>query len=251
MLLTQFQEVSRIDARITKIHKELIELYKQRDAIAEGKAPYRTITATKPTVVDELRTLYDKLAAAWLRYDCTIPTYKYLKPKLARAQRIITELQASNPMLRSLQVVLVPPSSALPFPTEAAFRERQTAIEPDYASPELAAAVTPDTKWHVLVVDADVRGIDLGAASDIIAAKTYLIAGHDTRALGPREYAALTLQLGAEPMLDMDSWTMFLKDVCDGTLHPSATFAGGRFRFELDELDGALGDNRFRPAVEV
>ena len=253
MLLNQFQEVSRIDARITKIHKELIGLYTRRDAIAETGAGQQTriITKIKAAPIDQLRMLYDQLVRAWDVYDCKVPTYKYLKPKLARAQTIMRDLQAANPTLRSLQIVLVPPTAVLPFPLSDNWRESQTAIDADYVQADVAAHVTPDTVWRVLVADTDTQGLALGSASDILDRKSYLMAGHDARALGLREYTALTLQLGTEPAIDMNTWTLLLKGVDTDAPVPCATFAGGRFRFELDELDGALGENCFRPAVEA
>lgn len=85
----------------------------------------------------------------------------------------------------------------------------------------------------------------------MLAERAYTIADHDARALGVREYAALSLQLGAAPRLDPNTWTVLLKgaDISSGIA--CATCTGGRFRFDIDESHGALGKNYFRPAVEV
>jgi hypothetical protein len=250
MLLNQFQEVSRIDAQISKIHKELTELYTRRHSITDASAP--SFTVEPMSKADQLRDRYTMLAACWERYGCKVPSFRYLKPSLVRAEQILAEMRAANPLLTALCVLLVPPSSELPLPVPQAMRKQQTTLSPDYMSDELLPRAQTDSKWRVLVADAGSCGQKCTSIEEMLLARTYNIADYDARALGVREYAALSLQLGTMPQLDTnDSWTVLLKDIDALPNVACATCMGGRFRFDIDESHGTLGKNYFRPAVEV
>ncbi len=259
MLLNELKKIVEIDTRISDMHRELADLYVERSNIVDAGETvsannWDKQVAAKPKQGDEreqwAREQYSKLKSAWQCYGISLPAYKQLRAKLAKAYGIRAELAAALPELQdALQVIAVPPSKLLEFPVSAELRYRQGFSDgQDYINQDLPRpALTRN--WRVLVAYAGDIGLSFGLPKDIIATKSYLIGGHDTRALGPSEYAAMSLQY--DQPVDDGTWTLLLKEYKKGDFVPSAAFVDGRFRFDLDEADGGLDIDLYRPAVEI
>lgn len=260
MLLTELKKVIDIDDRIGNLHKELADLYEERARYVKSDGTFKAAVNDSGPVVQAnnssdtkeswIKQEYKQLAQNWARYDITIPPAPLLKQKLGKAKQIIDKLIDEEPDLEGkLGVLLIPPHKEIGSPKSSGLRSFQKFINfEDYINPELS--VKPSQKnWRMLVVFNKPAALDLGSAQEILAEKTYLIGGYDTRALGVSEYFALTLQ--SDTPIDIDSWTLLLKgSKVSNKLAASAIFIDGQYRFELDDIRG-VGDEKFRPGVEV
>lgn len=248
MLLTQFKEVSKIDTQIQRIHRDLAQLYKRRDALMQAKGNGNALPVAVAPV--PLEKEYDRLVAIWQQYGLKPPTYKYLKPALARATGILRDMVAAKPELQGyLSLVLVPPSKELQQALAQRSSVQQFVQAADSADPAVPRPAI-HLKWRLFVMHTGREGLAWASARTLLADQLYMIAGHDARALGRSEYIALTLHR-ARPM-DQENWTMLLRDAdIDTELLPCVTFDHGRYCYNYDDLDNIFGDNRFRPAVEV
>ncbi len=146
-----------------------------------------------------------------------------------------------------LGLMLVPPASVFKVSKLNEFRLHQgLGALADSFDP--AISVTYRNKnWKLYVVFNALTGMNLGSVKDIMEHHRYSIAGFDTRGLGPYEYAAFTLQ--HPTIIDRNEWTLLLKGYKSGDA-VSASFVGNRYCFAVDDANG-LGDERFRPAIEV
>jgi len=258
MRVTALKTIMDLDERINTIHDELATLYAERLAITVEEPPKKAdkkITVAKRTATNAMRkdwarTQYDKLQSVWRCYDLTLPPIAKLRSKLEKSYNIVKELENAEPQLiDKLAVVLVPPSSALPFPVSNKLRYSQGFSDgQDYvtaSAPKLSAS----RDWRVLVIYAGEHGLSYGTSSTILKTKSYCIADYDTRALGAAEYAALSLQY--QQPIDDGTWTLLLKSVRKNEPVLSAGFHAGRFRFDTDEADAGFDIDTYRPAVEV
>lgn len=262
MLYKELQQVVSLDGQISSLHKELSLLYLKRavfvDVVNPVKSSSDTLLKAKKSSHQEHSSLwiehaYAYLHAAWRVHDITIPTFDQLNKKLLRAYSIIQLIHISHPELSNhLNVLLVPPSNILGFPSKIVNRHNQPHITlQDFVNQELGSSIAYKKTWQLLVAHCGLTGEDYGSATHMLKNKNYLINGYDMRDLGPRQYAALSLQLNYP--IDSNVWTTLLQDTrtLNSKMAPSVTFLNGQYRFELDELVGDLGENRFRPALEI
>lgn len=256
MLVAELKNIIELDEQINQLHEDLTDLYAKRLALIKTGAP-----AASPTKVDVLKTdpaerrnwagqQYDKLQSAWRCYDVELPAFKKLQKKLEKSRDLISELQNAEPQLMdNLEILIVPPSDVLPFPVSNELRYCQGFSDgQDYVN-ETVPRPTMTRQWRVLVVYAGENGLAYGLPKAIIETKRYVLGGYDTRGLGPAEYAAFSLQY--QQPIDDGIWTLLLKDQQVGAPVVSAGFHAGRFRFDIDEANGGLDIDRYRPAVEV
>lgn len=248
MLLRDFQEVTELDSQIINLQNELVSLYKKRAQAVAGDNPSPQHTAMSQTTTKQL---YNDLTQAWDIYDVTLPTYTSVRPRLAKAQALIADLELTNPHLTGcFSVVMVPPTSILGLDTIAAFRNKQSFVTcSDYIHPDLTKTATAKN-WRVLVAYTSTEGLELGSAANILQSNLYKLAGHDMRGLGILEYIALSLQVQAP--IDISSWTLLLKGTTStNQTVGSAAFVAGQYRFDTDDVHGLLTNDRFRPAIEI
>lgn len=251
MLLKHLEQVAEIDDMINQIHEELVDLYRERAHLMgtkPGKLP------TLPQAVARKRSdwtaeQYENLKMAWAQYDISIPAYATLKKRLQKARTVIEKLTKAEPTWKDkLQVVLVPPTSKLQFPVQAELRMKQDWITtPDYVD---ALLHTPKaTTWQVMVVYGANEGLYMGSPEMMLNKKNSKVANYDITKLGVREYAAFSLQNGSS--VDTQTWTVLPKQrLSDGKM-ACVAYIDGQYRFDVDEVNGVFGDNRFRPAIEV
>ncbi len=259
MLVSELKKVIEIDSRITGLHQELATLYVERQKYIEQTAtPGRSVIEGSPlsiqsadTGVTWLQTTYNQLSEAWSAYDVKIPALRQLKKPLVKASLVISNLSKDRPELAGrLTILLVPPVHILGQPVDNKHRQSQTFVNlDDYFGEDLIKRYQ-QKKWRMLVVYDDQVPLNFGKASELLAAKSYMIGGYDIRGLGVYEYFALSLQ--SPRPLDRHTWTLLLKGTrALAKTVTSVTFINGQYRFEVDDTDGVFGDERFRPAVDI
>lgn len=258
MLLTQLKDILDIDTRISDMHRELANLYAIRSSMVEpeyGTSQNQTkeldgIEKVSPDISTWCRQQYGALVDSWNTYDIKIPSYKHLQNRLKQARSVIEELSKTKPEIKdNLSIILVPPTKLIGLPLSIQIRKGSRSNRPvDYINPDLAMPAI-SKKWQLLVAYTAVSGLYLGSPETILTSKNYMIAGHDTRALGLLEYAAMSLQLA--DTIDNKSWTILLKGTPRGGQLPCATYQDGRLRFDVGDIDSVFGDDRFRPAVAL
>ncbi len=256
-MYTQFKNVVELDDKIGFLHQELAELYAKRAVFAAHPAaafaPSNTATPQTANPAN-INTVYAGLAAAWDYYSIVIPKLSELRPKLTNAFQVLQNIIVWDAAVGAqMSIVLVPPTEIIDFPLNPLLRQNQSHVMvSDFINSDLLETALPKKKsWQVLVANHAPTGFKLGSAEDILIQQSYRIAGYDARALGVRQYLALSLQIN-QP-LDKNAWTLLLNDnnLLNQNLVPSATFLNGQFRFELDGLHSVLGEERFRPAIEI
>ncbi|CAN5640173.1 hypothetical protein BH23PAT1_BH23PAT1_4880 [soil metagenome] len=270
MLLTDLKAVTEIDTQISILHKQLEDLYEVRaNCIYQGKSlqqsatptsnysSYRTIntniatnqySATKGLALQE----YERLVAIWSNYDIKLPAFSTFQERLETAHKLIDRIvESRSEFSNSLGVMLVPPTQLFNMNSyQEMLFQKHAAPAVACINPELGHG-TKSKKWRIFIVHTAQQGVKYGTAAQILANKSYIIAGHDMRALGLIEYAALTLQ--SQSIIDDNSWTLLLRNhhKNKGRLVPSVAYIGQSYKFEQDDEIGLLDDDYFRPAVEV
>ncbi len=247
MLLREFQEVTELDGQIINLQNALVDLYRKRAAFVGEETAKPAAKASKKT--DWTTEQYDYLAQAWAVYGIKAPAFSSLKTKLAKAEKLITELSLADPRLTGyLTVVLVPPTTMVTPQKLSTMRGQQRFIkQDDFASSDITKPASAST-WNVLLAYTAPNGLELGTAQEILKNKSYKIAGHDMRGLGVREYLAMTLQL--QKPVDTNGWTILLKGAGKGMV-PSASFMNGQYRFDVDDVSGLAEQDRFRPGLTI
>ena len=244
-MLRDFKEVAELDSQIMNLQNELVNLYRKRAQVvntgesADGPAKSSTTL------------LYEELMATWDVYGIHLPSYRTLKTRLLKAEKLITELEEADARLvGDMRVVLVPPTGTVNLENLRVLRDRQSFIRhKDFLSSEFGE-VEQHKSWRVMVAFAAAEGLDFGPAKDILKNKLYKIAGHDMRGLGLQEYIALTLQMHGP--IDTLGWTLLLQGTEQDTDQVSSvTFIHGQYRFDTDDVHGQLSEETFRPAIEI
>lgn len=251
MLTSQLKKIIEIDEKINSIHQELSDLYQERADITDRKPTAQT----SPNIQHMSKTRwgqaqYQRLTSIWKQYDITVPSKQSLEARLHRAYDLILELSDAQPeLVGDLSVMLVPPHKDLPFPVPTEIRNKQAQDqEQDYVHPELPKE-KKSKGWRLLIVHTGADGLYLGNTATILSNKQYMVGKRDMRALGAREYAALTLQ---EQGIDTNSWTLLLRDTQPADHHtPIASNTDGRYRFDITDTNSIFSDDRFRPAIEA
>lgn len=257
MLLQELKEVIEIDTHIQKIHQQLVNLYDRRNRIiktTEQDATTVSASALKSEIlaphISWPEQQYIRLAALWNEYGVGIGEFSQYEKRLVKAQSVIQKLSIAYESLRgSFEVVLVPPTGMFKYDQLHMLRQRQSfVLAPDSIDPDIARPRDTRT-WAVLVASTAKHGIPVECPASFMQAESYLVAGYDTRALGVNEYIALSLQ--QKQPIDTECWTVLLKGLQPTDLMPSVTFKDGRYTFAVDEMDGVLSTEHFRPAVRL
>jgi len=253
MLLTHLREVTEIDGKIDVIHRELAALYRTRSLLmgsTRGSSVSMQAPNTTVSPPQKSEQLYRRLAGVWERYNLDIPPYAQIKAKFIKANEILAAITASYPEIAgNFEVVAVPPSKMMAFPIATGLRARQRLCAlPDFANNTVGTpAVQPG--WQFILAYSANSSLYAGSPKKILEFKTYMLAGYDMRAMGLREYAALTLQ--KDSLIDEESWTVLLKGRTKNSLIPYVGSRQGRYRFDLEEADNILDDDGFRPAIKL
>lgn len=257
MLVTNLEKLNQIDQEITDLQTNLSSLYQKRSQLFASSTQYKDryaaaikkdrAAATIRTPDTETANWYNVLASEWQTRGIAIPTYKTLQRRIAKAQVVIDDLTAElqvSPDLFTLQ--LIPPTHVLNPEQVNALRLQQPHVRYTDQN-ETTIEPTASKKWRMLVIYDGIDGLDFGNAEEILASQSYIIAGHDARGFGIREYAVYALR--HTTARDHHSWTWLLKhDVSEPV---SVAFMSGAYRFAQDDPKGYMQTERFRPCVEV
>jgi len=239
MLLTDFQEVIKIDEQINALHRQLSTLYNKRNFIT-------TATTLESPPADN----YKSIRESWQKYSISIPARARLKSRLDQAESLLNELNSLPRYDGKFELFLLPPSSKIMLPDFARHRATQEVSSyPDFISPELPK---PDSQkdWKLYLVYGGRAGLTIADFEAFMRERHYAVAGKDMSGLTVRGYALYTLM--KDFPVDEHGWSLLpaAKTSNAGSV-ACAGFVDGRYRFLLDETAGLLGQNSFRPAMEI
>lgn len=248
--MAQKKDLKALERRITALQSDLFDLYRQRQELF-GHTDYPTALRTATTTVrGSADDCYESLERRWSARGIIIPSQQELLPAIKSALIVSAQLaQALGTAPELFAIELIPPRKAYTDTQLRQDRLKQSHVR--YADKRTdQIKVKSQTHWKIMVIYDGIDGLLMGSAQDILEEKGYVIADHDTRALGVREYAIYTLR-HTTPR-DQHNWVWLLKD--SGSVVYSATFSGGAYRFVADDAAGLLGLGErevFRPAVEI
>lgn len=251
MLLTHLNKVAEIDRRIAGMHRDLADLYQERLKLMgqEYSVPDDTADISeKSDIHKDAERWYHLVVQAWEAYGLQLPAYSGVESKFMKAYKILGHLESAYPEIAAqMEIVAIPPSRLMSFP-DSTLRCLQAATDlPDFVN--ISVSSKKDTSWRFLLVYGGQDSLYGGSAKRIIKEKRYVMAGYDMRALGPREYMAMTLQ--KDELLDSVTWTVFMKSYKGKAEVSYAGYRQGRYRFDVEDADNILEDDGFRPAIEL
>lgn len=249
MLLKDLKQVNDIDSKISDMHRRLAELYHEKSLLVSDYSPEILPDFNDNTsYISEQN--YRKVAKAWEQHGITIPPYSNLKNKFAKGNKTLKFLSNTHPDIASnMEIIVVPPSKYMKFPAAKEQRKPQRLVElQDYVN---SGVTLPKSQrnWEVLLAYTGQSSIYAGSAKKVLETKSYMLAGYDTRALGLREYLAITYQ--KRELIDTETWTVLLKEPSTDVSVPYAGYRHGRYRFDMEENDNVLDDDGFRPAIKL
>lgn len=196
------------------------------------------------TAVEWADQQFDRLTAAWGRYDIALPSENELGSRLRVAGMIAETFADARPDIGPDQwgALWVPPTAETGWPI------RPTLRVPDHVSP-----LVPPPAWkgagELLLTMTGRAGVALGSPRTILREGLHKIGGHEAVALGVRQYAALTLQVEAGS-IDSDTSTLLLAD--NASCAPEVPIGQVRFnQVEFLTRRNFTDINRFRYAVKI
>lgn len=256
MLLTEYNHLNEIDTAISHLQAELTELYRERSKIIFSTEPQafsisETLTSSSAIgssadnswVADE----YRQLLAAWQNTGVTIPAFEKLRKKLSRTREILDDLALTRTE-SSFQTLLVPSAKIFEQMVDNGLFSRQNIR---FDESVLATAANDKSRgWKIYIVAAQTLIGPLHSASELTPEQLELIPEYKMPGLNVKEYAVFALT--NKDSIPENSWSILPRDTdkASGQV-PCALRSGDSFQFELDNSDVLIGDNHFRPAMEV
>jgi hypothetical protein len=241
------RKLEQLDQQISELQSSLFDLYKQRQVLFTGDNDYpAALRAATSQTTASADNQYERLKAEWAAKEVTIPArtklIKKIKSGLVVIEQLAQELGVSPEVLK---LVLIPPTKV--YGDKDLLHDRLMQGHIRYADQfDSAQPRHRQTDWKLLAVYDGLEGLDFGSAAEILADKTYVINGLDSRALGPREYAIYALTHSGR----RDSnWLWLLKDAADQAW--SVRLISGAYHYTLDDLQGIGQGELFRPSVEI
>lgn len=256
MLLNEFQEIidqiMDIDTDIGRLHEKIGGLYDRRNALFSVKSfdmqrdTYRgalPLGAALPYDNSALSSLsweeseYTRLVFFWSDYGVALPPYKVLMKKLAKAKLLIDELSLSG---HAFQLLVVPPSNIVDL--NHPFMRKHTIVFSDSLKKEVGKTM----RWKVYIVAVN----PLPYASLTVNGNDIVLAGYHMPGLNVSEYAMLVAT--SHEIIDQEAWSLILREhQAASNLIPCVSHIGNMYRFDTDYADALIGDNTFRPAMEI
>lgn len=255
MLLSDYKRVIEIDSTINDLHVQLTSLYNERANIVFAPEELQ-LTATSG-VPDKRRTTgttvdnewelssYNDLKQIWDGFEVAVPTFKKLQSKLVKAKHAISDLQLQLDD-NSFTVVLVPPAAIIQRLVKDGVFERNninlTAVQQTVNSAK-------NRSWTLHIVAAN--PINVYSDSELLIADNHQrISGYEMAGLNTMEYAVYVLT--SSRVVDENSWSILTRsiDATEGTI-TCVSYLGNSYQFENDLVDVLVGNNHFRPAMEI
>lgn len=256
MLLSDYNRIAEIDTTISDLHAQLAALYNERSSIVVDTPKQTASTAktkqsrtTHGTTIEnewELE-LYNNLKQEWLAFGVQVPTYKKLQAKLSQAKYIILDLAVSLPD-NSFSVLLMPPTAI--FNTLVA----NGTLENNGINLDTGVEAPKEAKrrsWSVQLVAAN--PVSVPADSNLLTpGNDPVVGGYTMPGLSAAEYATYLLMNNAQWVIDDNSWSILPRTVnVESGLVTCVAYIGNTYRFDTDTTDVLIGNNHFRPAMEI
>jgi hypothetical protein len=185
---------------------------------------------------------YTQLSLMWSNYGVTLPSYETLATKLTKAKQLIGELQSQG---YEFELIIMPPSKLVDLKHPVITQNNMVFSE----GIDLTSYKT--SKWKVYIVAVKALAYIKGDAdNDFIAHNGTIIGGHRMAGLNLREYA---IYIATYPdRLSLKSWSLILQGRNAKSKHvPCVSHIGNLYRFDTDDTDVLIGENDFRPAMEI
>jgi hypothetical protein len=251
MLLKEYQQISDIDQTIMALHKRLTELYDVRSEMFSKTAglaaqkhfstPIYTNTAwtTRANITTE-RSIYDMLAIFWSSYGVKLPSYKSLKTTLAKADDLCINLNLAAPDAK-FEVIILPPAAVFNYANSPAVLDFSANVDAPRASSKT---------WKVYVVSGSEHGVDIDDYAAFINEGGMTLGNTFMQGLTVAEYA--TYASVTNNTIDKDSWSVIIRGINKKSRTvPCILRTTNSFTFDTDSIDVMIGENHFRPALEV
>ena len=234
MLLTNHKQAIEIDGQIQALHAQLTSLYATKLTLQRGAhAPAHQTTMN---TTDWLVTAYAQLKATWAARDVKIPSMTTLRPKLQKAQTILTDINASTTYRDMFGLLLVPPTSV--------YNQKQ--IVRDQGAERSATA---SKAWKLFVVLQSDQGLEITDQVSFIEAGHMNIAGYTMPGLTLSQYEVFTQLRPA--ICDQGTWSVLPAEMRAPFHILCVGYVGDVYHALADDTRILIGDNCFRPAMEV
>ncbi len=255
MLLADYKRVIEIDSTINDLHEQLSSLYNERANIVFApeelqSTPELTTINTRQTIgttIDNKWELssYNELRQIWADFDIVIPIFNKLQPKLLNAKRAISNLQLQL-QDSSFTLLLVPPAVIIHKLVKNGIFEQNGV---NLAAIQQTVRTAKSRSWTLHIVATD--PITVTSESELLVADNHQrISGYEMSGLSTTEYAIYVLT--NPQIVDENSWSILTRSINakEGTI-TCVSYLGNSYQFENDLVDVLIGNNHFRPAMEI
>lgn len=234
MLLSDLTKATEIDHQIQALHAQLTSLYETKLTLQNnttGLSPQATMNTTDWQVV-----VYAQLKAQWAAKGVKVPSLALLRAKLQKAQHILADINAEQTYAGMFDVMLVPPISEY----------SQTQIVRDQGAERSASS---GKTWKLFVVYQPKQGLEIIDQVSFVEAGQMKIADYTMPGLTLAQYEIFTqLRHG---VCDEGTWSVLPAEMRAPFTVLCVGYLGDAYHAVADDTRSLIGDNRFRPALEV
>lgn len=254
MLLTEYNRINEIDESISQLQAKLTELYFERSNIIYSGGPTKhfpaeldVLKAAAPEKPSWESETYENLLSTWQTAEISIPAFEKIENKLRKARSIMDDLALSQPD-SSFLVMLVPPAKTFEkMVTSGIFSSQNIHFNDSMAAFKSGSKAR---SWKVYIVAAKTLIGSIQKTEEIAPVQLELMPGYEMPGLNAREYAIFALN--HKDFVPENSWTILSRDTDEASGQVAcAVRIGDSFQFELDRSDVLVGENHFRPAMEI
>ncbi len=234
MLLSDHKKATEIDHQIQALHAQLTSLYETKLTLQNNtvEQPHQTTMNTADWQV----IVYAQLKAQWAVKGVKVPSLASLRSKLQKAQRILADINAEQTYAGMFDVMLVPPTSV--------YGDAQ--IVRDQGAERTASN---GKNWKLFVVYQPKQGLVIADQVSFIEAGQMKIADYAMPGLTLSQYEVFT-QL-KQDVCDEGSWSVLPAEMRAPFTVLCVGYIGDAYHAVADDTRSLIGDNRFRPALEV
>lgn len=237
MLLIDYKQAAQIDKKIQDLHKQLATLYQTRSMLLGTIATPVTADVdieTQAEATDWATDQYTHLQQTWQDYGVQIPSRKQLSSKLRKAQSLFETLQNHPETRGKFELLLVPPTNLY----------TSTAFDLDEIS------VKQTRSWKLFAIYNYVNGIKIENQTSLIAHMGLTLANMHMSGLNAYEYGVF-LETHSDDVYDQETWSMLPNELTENKEMLYVSYFAGSYRCMSDDALISVGENRFRPALEI
>lgn len=260
MLLKSFNRVIEIDEKIKNLHAELASVYEERIRIVSQNTDSDQVSGSTATDSDKkilnnskdsivknssIAQQYADLTTSWKAINLKPPTLKQIERKLNQANKLIAKFDGVYGV-GTFSLLLVPPVAKFGL-TETQQMTGQSVL----LSQALSGKVQKNHKnWRLFVVMNNNHGIEIVNPDEFMLEQNFILLGHEMSSLDLQAYLAFIAT--SRHLVDVDSWSILISQRDKDTgIVPCVARIGDSYRFEIDSVDALIGQNHFRPAMEI